>query len=423
MQNLLSGPGLIIFIIISIILVLLIVGGAVLLIRRRRNQQISLPELDDDMAPTLPMLGGAPIDYTALPFDEEPKGLRERFNKLAMPAKILIVLVPILVLLGLIALVLSLLPASEPPPPLPTEVPVTMEISSAAVARAEPLTIGITVRTTGLADGTLLTAELLEDGQPFGMLDPALATGEVRRNRAEFSARAAADAPQPQEGRAYSVIVQTEDGTISPEAPLVVPEISGIADAFFGRQPIAVPNTPTSPPAPTTAPSPTIAATAAPEPTATAAAELPTGPQAGVLNGGNLRSLPIILSNNVIGGINAGETVQLIARTPNGLWYSVRTVRDELGWVAVSLLNLPPGVNVEVAPIVTVFVNGAVFEEADSTSTELDRVNRDEIVELTGRNAAGDWYQIRNVRAIEGWVPANLLGIPPEVAAAVPEVP
>jgi flagellar FliL protein len=78
---------------------------------------------------------------------------------------------------------------------------------------------------------------------------------------------------------------------------------------------------------------------------------------------------------------------------------------------------------VPVANIVTVFVTGPIYERADTASTEIDRVNQDEVVQLLQRSAAGDWYQVTNVRDITGWAPAELLGIPEEVAAAVPVAP
>jgi uncharacterized protein YgiM (DUF1202 family) len=142
-----------------------------------------------------------------------------------------------------------------------------------------------------------------------------------------------------------------------------------------------------------------------------------------VLNGGNVRKQPFI-ADNVVGGVNAGETVQLIERTPNGAWYRVRTIRDELGWVSTSLLQVDNALaeQVPVASVVTVFGNGPLFDQADTSATQLDRVNIEETVELLEKTTAADWYRVRNVRDVEGWVQANLLGIPPEVAAQVPVV-
>lgn len=415
MQDLLSGlqPSIVIGLIIAAIVALVIV---VLLARRLRNRRNPPGE-----GPT-PSLEG-PVDYTSLPLDEEPKGWRERFARLSLAGKILAVLVPLLAILGLLALILTLLPSGGSAVALPTPVPLSLAVQDAAVVRAEPLTIDINVVTTGIADGAEVTAELLEDGQPFAWLNPEQARGTVRRNRAEFQAQRAEGAPTPTEGRRYTVVVRGPESLVSAEVELTIPSISGIADSFYGREAAAVAPTSTAPPAATRAPTATAAPAATPEATATPVPALPEGPPAAVANGGNLRRLPIRAADNVIGGVNAGEQVQLLERTPNGEWYRVRTVRDELGWVSASLISVPADAGVPVASIVTVFVNGPVYERADAASTEVDRVNQDEVVLLLQRTADGAWYQVTNVREISGWAPAELLGIPEDVAAAVPVAP
>uniref|UniRef100_UPI0013EA4AE2 SH3 domain-containing protein n=1 Tax=Candidatus Chloroploca sp. Khr17 TaxID=2496869 RepID=UPI0013EA4AE2 len=160
-------------------------------------------------------------------------------------------------------------------------------------------------------------------------------------------------------------------------------------------------------------------ATPEPEPEPPPEPELPTGVPVGVVNGGNVRRLPALV-DNVIGGISAGEEVQLLERTPNGAWYRVRTERDEVGWVSVTLLNVPPGTDVPVATVVSVFVDGSVYAAANTSSAVVDQVNRNEVVALTRKTADGAWYEVTTVRDISGWVAANLLGIPDDVAAAVP---
>lgn len=416
MQDLLSGlqPPIMIGLIIAAIIALVVV---VMLARRLRNSRTPTP---GELSPGLE----GPVDYTALPLEEEPRGWRERFARLSLAGKILAILVPLLAILGLLVLVLTLLPPAQPTVSTQPPVPVTLTVQDAAVVRAEPMTVDLNVATTGLDDGAAVTAEMFEDGEPFAWLNPEQARGTVRRDRAEFQVQRAEGAPTPTEGRRYTIVVRGPDGVASGEAELTIPAISGIAESFYGREAVAVeptaaPATPTA--RPTTAPAPTTAATA--EPTATPVPALPEGPPAAVSNGGNLRALPIIANDNVIGGVNAGEQVQLIARTPNGQWFNVRTVRDELGWVSASLINVPGDAAVPVANVVTVFANGPVYESADPASTEVDRVNQDEVVVLLQRTAAGDWYQVTNVRTIDGWVQAALLGIPDEVAAAVPVAP
>ncbi len=406
MQDLLSQLDL--PIIIGLIVLVLIILVVVVLLARRARQAQTPPASQPSVS--------EPIDYTSLPIDEEPTSMAQRFAGLSLAGKILVILVPILVLLGVLALVLTLLPGGDESAVAPTPVPVTLRVRDAAVVRAEPPTIGITIETTGLANGAVVTAELLEDGAPFPWMNPDQARATVRNNRAELQVQRADGAPTPTEGRSYTVIARGPDGTSSAPMELSVPSIAGIAEAFFEKTVAEAPTTP--PPTPTSAP--TSAPAATPTPAPTPAPELPTGPVARVGNGGNVRRQPIVVANNVVAGVNAGEEVQLLSRTPNAAWYRVRTVRDEIGWVSTTLLRIPPGVNVPVAPVVTVFVTGPVFERPDRASTELDRVNQGEVVELTRRTAAGDWYAIVNLRDVAGWAPAELLGIPPEVANAVP---
>jgi uncharacterized protein YgiM (DUF1202 family) len=72
-----------------------------------------------------------------------------------------------------------------------------------------------------------------------------------------------------------------------------------------------------------------------------------TGLTATVFNGGNMRASPVI-ANNVVGGVNAGEMVELLAKTGDGVWYQVRNVRGVVGWTHNTLLTLPPDVAAQV---------------------------------------------------------------------------
>jgi flagellar FliL protein len=143
-----------------------------------------------------------------------------------------------------------------------------------------------------------------------------------------------------------------------------------------------------------------------------------------VTNGGNVRKLPYTGVNNVIGGINAGEEVQILARTPNAFWYYVRTVRNEVGWVSRTLIAVTDLIAAEtpVANVVNVSDNGSIYLAADTGSAVIDQVNPPEVVELFERTADGTWYRVRTVRDREGWVQASLLNIPDDVAAQVPVV-
>jgi uncharacterized protein YgiM (DUF1202 family) len=412
MQDLLNRlplPALIGLILLIVVLLVLLVVAA----QRRRNRQSGAGVPMEE--PAQENFGGS-IDYTSLPIEDEPTDWRGRFARLSLPQRILLIALPLLLLLGGSALVLALLPRGPAPVAIPTTITANLEITKADLVRVDPLqTIAVTARTVGVADNAQAIIELLADGQPVQWFRPDDTSTTIRGNRLSAELGKDAAAPNPSCDTQYVVRVSVSGTSIVVEEPLeVLPQFQ---PAFCGT--IAAP-APTTPPAPTATtapdqPSPT------PEPTTPPPVALPTGPPAGVTNGGNVRKLPA-LADNVIGGVNAGETVQVIERTPNALWYKVRTIRDEVGWVSASLLNVDSNTaaGISVATVVSVFGNGGLYERADLGSTQLERVNIDEVVELLQKTAAGDWYQVRNLRDIVGWVPATLLGIPDDVAAKVP---
>jgi SH3-like domain-containing protein len=396
-------------IILGIVIILLVV----LIIRRRRASQAP---------PPVPEIPPTTIDYTAIPL-EEPQSWQDRLRNLSLAAKLLFILIPILLCMGIGILVLSLSndqTAAPPPTPTPSPIPVTLTIEDATIVRANPLTLSVRVRSTGLPDNTELQVELRADGQPLRWFDPARRI-QIRRDRGDFREAKLPDGDPTPEGRKYTVVVTTPDGSLSAEAELEV--LPTFAAAFYGIEP-------------TPSPSPTLSATATPTaviaqatptpppPTATPTPALPTGQPVAVINGGNVRKLPYTGVNNVIGGINAGEQVQILARTPNALWYYVRTVRDEVGWVSRTLIAVTDLIAAEtpVANVVSVFDSGSIYLAADTGSAIIDRVDPPEVVELFERTADGTWYRVRTVRDREGWVQASLLGIPDDVAAQVPVV-
>ncbi|MBO9337408.1 MAG: SH3 domain-containing protein [Chloroflexus sp.] len=393
-------------IVLGIVIILLVV----LIVRRRASQA----------PPPVPEIPPTTIDYTAIPL-EEPQSWQDRLRNLSLAAKLLFILIPILFCMGIGILVLSLSndqTAAPPPTPTPSPIPVTLTIEDATIVRANPLTLSVRVRSTGLPDNTELQVELRADGQPLRWFDPARRI-QIRRDRGDFREAKLPDGDPTPEGRKYTVVVSTPDGSLSAEAELEV--LPTFAAAFYGVEP-------------TPSPSPTLSATATPTvivvqetptplpPTATPTPALPTGQPVAVINGGNVRKLPYTGVNNVIGGINAGEQVQILARTPNALWYYVRTIRNEVGWVSRTLIAVTDLIAAEtpVANVVSVFDDGAVHLAADTDSAVIDRVDPPEVVELFERTADGTWYRVRTVRDREGWVQASLLGIPDDVAAQVP---
>jgi SH3-like domain-containing protein len=73
-----------------------------------------------------------------------------------------------------------------------------------------------------------------------------------------------------------------------------------------------------------------------------AAAPASTGLSATVFNGGNVRERPV--TGKPLDQINAGETVQLLAKTSDGGWYQITNIRNITGWVSRTLLTVDPAV-------------------------------------------------------------------------------
>jgi flagellar FliL protein len=67
-----------------------------------------------------------------------------------------------------------------------------------------------------------------------------------------------------------------------------------------------------------------------------------TGLTATVFNGGNVRERPV--TGKPLDQINAGETVQLLAKTSDGGWYQITNIRNITGWVSRTLLTIDPAV-------------------------------------------------------------------------------
>lgn len=79
---------------------------------------------------------------------------------------------------------------------------------------------------------------------------------------------------------------------------------------------------------------------ASPEPTPTGRPVLTTT----VFNGGNVRAAPN-LRGAVLDQVHAGEIVELLGRSPDGNWFSIRNPRGQVGWTHRTLLNLDAGVD------------------------------------------------------------------------------
>jgi restriction system protein len=99
----------------------------------------------------------------------------------------------------------------------------------------------------------------------------------------------------------------------------------------------------------------TAAPTAAPEAPTAVPAVTPTASEvpartAAVFNGGNVQAAPD-LQAAVLDQVNAGEQVELLGRSSDGLWLRVSNVRGQVGWTHRTLLTLEPAI-VQGLPVV-----------------------------------------------------------------------
>lgn len=183
-----------------------------------------------------------------------------------------------------------------------------------------------------------------------------------------------------------------------------------------------------------------------------------TGLSAIVFNGGRIRSQPDSSNDkNVVGGINAGDTVEIFQKTLKSDWYRIKNQKGEEGWVHKSLLAIDPslvtkiplqaagtlpalspspsapktplaslvgtvqpektGLNVQVG-------NGGNLREQPNNKTGkiLALIESGSMIELLGKtNEPTDlWYYIRDAKGNVGWVHSSLLIVPPGIAAKVP---
>ena len=131
MQQLLGrlDPVIVIILLVAVVLVAVVV---VVVMRRMRQRP---PSIDEALGAASGLTGQ--VDYTSLPLDDEPTGWRERFTNLSLASKILVILVPILVVLGVIVLVLALSKGGAPSVQK-TPVPVTLTVTKAEIVGDKP---------------------------------------------------------------------------------------------------------------------------------------------------------------------------------------------------------------------------------------------------------------------------------------------
>jgi flagellar FliL protein len=377
------------------------------MIRRRRKQAQG-----EDASQPIDL--GQPIDYTSIPY-EEPTSLLDRFRNAPPAIRILVILVPLVVIAGLIALALAVSSptqtqvAQQPPPPA----------GEVSITRAEVAGNGkiVVVGTTNLPNDVGVSASMKENGQDFNWFKPDTAISKPSDGKISLTLDRIDGAPVPRPENEYTlVLVATQSGLPITSPPIKLNVLQPYEGDFY--QTVAV--QPTTPPKPTATLAPTEEPTSAP--TATSA---PAEPMATVIGGGKIRKEPSVQADEV-GQVVRGEKLVLLERTQDGAWFHIKSNGVD-GWVSSTLLEVTPDIAARVpTPTVanklttTVFNGGNVRSSPLLSGKILDQINAGESVQLIERTANDQWFQITNIRGITGWVNRTLLNLSVELTRQVP---
>ncbi len=389
-----------------IFIALVIVGVIVVFLRRRRSQA-------QGGAAAPPTDIGGPIDYTSIPY-EEPTSLIDRFRNAAPAVRILIILIPLVVIAGLIALALAVSSPSQPTALQPTAPP----IGQISITRAEVAGNGkiVVVGTTNLPNDAQISATMKEGDQEFAWFAPNTAVSTPSEGKITLTLDRLNEASVPDREREYTITLTSNAFGQSINSGPTKLNVLQPYDADF-YQTVAIQPT-SAKPTPTPKPdTPTIEPTSAPTEEAQ--------PKATVLGGGKIRKEPSVQAEEV-GQVTRGETLILLERTQDGAWYRIQTAAAT-GWLSSTLLEVAPEVAAQVPTptpasglTTTVFNGGNVRAEAALKGKVLDQINAGETVQLLSKTADNQWFQITNIRGISGWVNRTLLNLSVELTRQIP---
>lgn len=356
------------------------------------------------------------VDYTSLPPIEEETGLT-KFKRLPLPLRIGAVLLPLLLLAGagwggwLYMTSTPPLQAVAPPAPVVT-------ISSARVVSKDA--IAVEAQTQQVADGTPVTAELLDKDTPIAWADTKTVSGTIQSGKATLRLTKAGEGATPLDAKAgYTVRVTVGQGAnaVTSQLALEVPAL--VADAFFEKAPMATP-------APTTAP--TAEPTAAPTPAPTVA---PGPPTIEVAIDSTLLISPT-LGSATIGNVQLGAKFTPLLRSSDNKWFLVKQ-GEQVAWIYADQVKVDPASLSQIAlvtpdakqvaagPFKATVGNGGNIRYTPNmkTGTVLGQLHAGQQITLKLQTPDGQWFRVV-APAAEGWVSVTLLTITPDVQAKVP---
>jgi SH3-like domain-containing protein len=363
------------------------------------------------------------VDYTVVP-PLEGEDAEVSFGRLPLPVRIVALLLPLVVVIGL---VWGLWRFLTPAPAAEVVLPPTVSITSARVV--SPDAIMVEAQSQHVSDGTPVRAQLLANDQPVDWLDSSTVTTTVQDGRISLRLQKAPDTEQTLDPQAiYRVDLSVGDGPTltTAQADLAVP--LQLAGSFFVlATPTAVPATPTPEPTPTPEASPTD------EPVVAEADDPADGPpMLDVTLDATLLISPTV-GSAVTGSMPSGTSVVPLVRSEDNQWLLVRQANDRVGWMNAKYVEQdettieripsvrPDRAKVTAGPLTARVFNGGNIRYAPDKrrGTVLGQLHADQTVSLVAKTKDGQWYKVVAPEA-EGWVHVSLLTIPRNVISQVP---
>lgn len=354
-------------------------------------------------------LPAQPVDYTSMPVVED-EGQFAAFRRLPAPARIVIILIPLLLIVGGVWSLREFMTGA----PKPAVAKPRPQVKLADARLVNPSEIAIEGEARNVPDGTSVTAQLIVDEEIAQWADPKASTGKVEGGKIKMRLhKSSAWADHLQATSVYSVEIGVASSPpITTAQGLVVP--APLADSFYGG---VVAEAATPAPEPTKAPAPT----ATPEP----------GPPTVVVGANATMLVSPTLGSKVAGVPGKGASYQPLMRTPDNQFFLVQE-GPQVGWLPASQVTIdavqaarikvttPPRDAVAAGPLKATVGNGGNirFRPDVKTGTVLGQMHAGQTVTLIERTQDGGWYHVVAPEA-EGWVSVTLLQLDPRVAANV----
>lgn len=363
--------------------------------------------------------GTQPIDNVDLPVVETEGALTHLRSQPPAVKRALAVLVMVVLIGGLwIGFQLNKPRVAQKPP-----TPPSIAINEARVTGERAISVVAAV--SNAADGTVVSAQLLADGQPIDWIGPESAEGKVKQGKVSLRLLRSKDWNEQLDAALPYEIRLTAPGATPVNAALEIPAM--VATAWFKAGAVAQSVAPTS--APTELPTALPTTLPTPAPTSPPA---PAGPPSVITLANATLLFSPTLGSKILTTLPPDTTFEPAYRSANGQFLLI--VNEEfVGWLPVQATVVEPDA-LRAIPLVTPPTGaagqgpylGAVFNGGNiryrpslKSGTVLGQMIAGQTVSLREKLADGSWYHVV-APAAEGWVARDLLTLDPKTIASVP---